>query len=152
MESGTTAPRPAIPEGLDCPEAWLALARSLVGLGRFDEAEGAFHQAILRRPLYPAAHSELAQLIWMRSGDVEQACGTLNKMIAALPDNIEFRLIKAKLLEYGDPEAAYAVLVEALEKGSTDLRAEIVAVAAPSCDGSGDGARSCRARPCARTA
>jgi tetratricopeptide (TPR) repeat protein len=126
MPSETAAPG-AQAGALVAPESWLELARKLVELDHFDEAEAAFRQAIMRRPLYPAAHSELAQLIWMRSGDAEAACIVLNDAIAVQPDNMDLRLIKAKLLEHSDPEAAYAALAEALGNGATDLRAEIVA-------------------------
>lgn len=126
MESETAAPE-APSRALVAPESWLELARRLVELDHFDEAEAAFRQAIAHRPLYPAAHSELAQLIWMRSGDADAACATLNHAIAVQPDNMDLRLIKAKLLEHSDPEAAYRALAEALANGATDLRAEIVA-------------------------
>ena len=71
---------------------------------RLSESEKLSQQAIARRPVYPDAHSEMAQLIWMRSGDIDQSCAALNAVIVARPNDLDFRLIKSKLLEYaGQP-------------------------------------------------
>ena len=52
-----------------------------MGLGRFDEAEDAFREAIRRRPNYPDAHAELGQLIWMRTQDVAAASEALDEAL-----------------------------------------------------------------------
>ena len=143
-ESEAAAQR-AFAKGLDTPEIWLILARALVALGRYDDAEAAFQQALTRRPIYTAAHSELAQLIWMRSGDIGKACTAVDAVIAARPNDTDFRLIKAKLLEYGDPDAAYGVRAEAMTKGAADTRIDIVAAQAALGRRSRGGPGSCRA-------
>ena len=128
FEESEDAARRALAQGLDAPEVWLVLARALMGLAQFDAAEEAFRQAILRRPRFPQAHSELAQLIWLRTGDAAAACATLDIVIAANPNDPNFRLVKAKVLEYaGQPHAAYEQLADVISPGPSDPRIEIVA-------------------------
>jgi len=120
--------RAALAKGLDAPETWLVLARALQGQGRFDEAEQAFRQSITRRPAYADAHRDLAQLIWMRTENLEAARGSLEGAIAANRGDIPLRLAMAKLLEYaGEPEAAYRELDKALVDGLPDPRIDIAA-------------------------
>ena len=72
------AARRALAKGLDAPETWLVLARALLGQGRAAEAEDAYRAVIARRPDHVEAHGELAQLIWMRTDDVEAAAIALD--------------------------------------------------------------------------
>jgi tetratricopeptide (TPR) repeat protein len=122
------AARRAFSKGLDAPETWLVLARALQGLGRFDEAEDAFRQAIGRRPAYADAHRDLAQLIWMRGEDLAAARAALDQAIAVNPQDIPLKLAAAALLEYaGQPEDAYAILDRGLNDGLPDPRLDIAA-------------------------
>jgi tetratricopeptide (TPR) repeat protein len=101
----------AFDKGLDAPETWLVQGRSLVGLGRFDEAEDSFREAIRRRPHYPDAHAELAQLIWMRTEDADAASEGLDEALRTRRDDLALTLVKARLLEYAVGEgAAYEIL------------------------------------------
>ena len=61
----------ALSIGGDAPETWLVLARALQAQSRFDEAEDAYRQALLRRPGYGDALRDLSQLVWMRDADLE---------------------------------------------------------------------------------
>jgi tetratricopeptide (TPR) repeat protein len=109
------AARRAISKGGQAPETYLVLARALRALGRYDEAEQAFRAAIQRRPLYADAQGELAQLIWMRTGDAAAAAAPLDAALRAYPTYEFLYLKKAELLEYaGDVEGAYAVIAAAL--------------------------------------
>jgi len=104
----------AFSKGLDAPETWLVRARSLQGLGRFEEAEQAYREALRRRPAYADAHGELAQLIWMRTEDSGAAAETLNAALRANPSDIALVVKKAQLNEYAaNPRLAYATLGEA---------------------------------------
>jgi tetratricopeptide (TPR) repeat protein len=96
----------AFDKGLDAPETWLVQGRSLMGLGRFDEAEVAFREAIRRRPHYPDVHAELGQLVWMRTQDVAAASDALDEALRSRPDDPPLTLVKARLLEYAEGEAA----------------------------------------------
>jgi tetratricopeptide (TPR) repeat protein len=109
------AARRAFAKGLDAPETWLVHARSLQGLGQFDEAEDAFREAIRRRPAYGEAHADLAQLVWMRTEDATLACEALDQALRSDPANGPLSLAKAKLLEHvGDRDGAYALLSRAI--------------------------------------
>ncbi len=101
----------AFDKGLDAPEAWLVRGRSLSGLGRHDEAEVSFREAIRRRPHFADAHAELAQLVWMRTEDVEAASEAVDEALRARRGDPFLTLVKARLLEYavGD-EASFEVL------------------------------------------
>ena len=111
----------ALARGLEAPETWLVQGRSLSGLGRFDEAEASFRKAIERRPTYIDAHQDLAQLIWMRTEDVETASRDLNAALRLFPSDAALVLAKARLFEYAAGDlAAYSVLAEPAASRSHD--------------------------------
>ena len=66
-EEAEKAARRAIALGIPAPETRVVLARALQDLNRLDEAERSLEEALALRPVYPAAHRDLAQLRWMRS-------------------------------------------------------------------------------------
>lgn len=116
--------RAALSIGGDAPETWLVLARALQAQSRFDEADDAYRQALLRRPGYGDALHDLSQLIWMRDADLETACAPLDVAIAVSPATPLLRQIKAKLLEYaGEGERAYRTLVAGPLDGPGELAA-----------------------------
>ena len=116
--------RAAMSIGGDAPETWLVLARALQAQSRFDEAEDAYRQALLRRPGYGDALRDLSQLIWMRDADLEIACAPLDAAIGVSPATPLLRQIKAKLLEYaGQSERAYRTLVAGPLDGPGELAA-----------------------------
>lgn len=110
--------------GGDAPETWLVLARALQSQNRFDEAEAAFAQAVRRRAGYTDALRDHAQLIWMRTGDLEKALAPLNE----LPSGAEaprLQVIKARLFEAaGDPRGGYDLLTR---EAATDPEIQITA-------------------------
>ncbi|HEX4179672.1 MAG TPA: tetratricopeptide repeat protein [Caulobacteraceae bacterium] len=121
FQEAEAALRRAFAKGLDAPQTWMALGRALQGQDRFDEAETAYRQALARRPGDAAAHAELAQLTWMRSGDAARAGAALDGAIAAYPADSGLRSAKSRLLEYaGDREGAYRVLVGGLSVREAD--------------------------------
>ncbi|WP_165799681.1 putative 2OG-Fe(II) oxygenase [Sphingomonas oleivorans] len=104
----------AIAKGLDAPETWLVLARALQGVGRLDEADGAFRAALARRPGYVDAHRDLAQLRWMRTGEMAAATSALDDVLARSPTP-ELTLVKARILRCaGNDIGAAAVLAAGL--------------------------------------
>ena len=122
------ATRQAFTKGLDAPETWLVHARALQGLGRLDEAAAAYSEAILRRPTFADAHGDLAQLVWMRTEDVEASSQALDRSIAAHPDDPGLRLKMARLLEYtGQPREAYDALMAAPAVVRADPPVEVAA-------------------------
>lgn len=105
------AARRAQSKGLGAPESWLVLARALIGQYRHDEAEAALRKALALRPGYVEAHTELAQLVWMRTEDKAQALAALDAAIRASPSDAGLALRKSEFLDYvGDRHAAYSAL------------------------------------------
>lgn len=122
------AARKTIALGLDVPEVRLVLGKALQGLRRYDEAERAFEAALAARPIDAAAHLELAQLRWMRTGDASAALARLDQAIARYPTAANLRLIRGTVLTFaGDHAGADATLEEALKQAPDDLLIRIAA-------------------------
>jgi len=103
--------------GLDAPEVWLVLGKALQGLRRYDEAENAFKAALARRPNYAAAHLDLAQLRWMRSGSQDEALAALEAALRQHSGDAGLWLIKSTVLSFAaDRAAADATLEDALRR------------------------------------
>ncbi len=106
---------------LDAPESWLVYARSLSAVHRFDEAEAAFRKLLERRPLDADGYRELAQLIWMRTGDRERALAPLNAAILANPTVASLHLSRAQVFgQTGDEKTEYAIIKEAARLAAHD--------------------------------
>lgn len=97
--------------GIDQAEAWFIAGTAAMGEGRYDDARQAFRNACEREPLYADAQRELAQLIWMQTGDVAAASAQLDAALQRHPDASVLLTIKASLhLTAGDPAGALALL------------------------------------------
>lgn len=117
--------------GLDAPEVWLVLGKALQGLRRYDDAEKAFLTAVARRPNYAAAHLDLAQLRWMRSGRQDDALSVLEAAIRQHPEDPGLRLIKSTVQTFaGDHAAADATLENALTASPNDVLLKLAAARA----------------------
>ncbi|MGF7151113.1 putative Zn-dependent protease [Sphingomonas zeicaulis] len=96
---------------VDRPETWLVLGRALQSMARFDEAEEALRAAAHRRPGYVDALRDLAQLIWMRGGDLAAARTVLARNGCEPAVAARLRAVEARLIEAaGDGAGAYALL------------------------------------------
>ncbi len=125
------AARRALAKGGDAPETWLVLGRSLISQSRLREAEDAFGQALARRPSYADALRDLAQLIWMRTGDADQARKPLDRALAAAPgDGVLLALRSAILLDIVGPEVAYGALEPGIASNTPGLSLAAAAAAA----------------------
>src|SRR3569833_1733379 len=103
-EEAETAVRRAIAGGMDEAPVYALLGRILGKLGRREEAETAWRKAVRLAPSSPQAQRELADLIWMRTGDVQEARAALD----AAPQSHEIAAITVRLLRAaGDDRAAY---------------------------------------------
>jgi tetratricopeptide (TPR) repeat protein len=142
MADAAEAAQRAISFGFAPPEAHLLLGRALQRSGDLDGAEAAFEAAIASRRAFAAAHRELAQLLWMRSGDLERATERLNVAIAAHPADTELRDVLMRLLKAAGDESgaqsAAAGLLETMPPGAgrrlfeaqeADLRGDYAAAA-----------------------
>lgn len=101
----------AFTKGVDAPETWLILGRCELALGDLDAADAAFRQGIRRRPDMYDAQRELAQLLWMRTGDLGAATTEVERALASAPGNVALLIVKAQALEFaGRPEDAFALM------------------------------------------
>ncbi len=88
-------------------------ARSLLALERFDEAELALRECVRLDPRRAEAHDRLAELIWMRTGDILEATRSLDQALGKLPHDDALRATKAALLQgAGEARSAFACLAE----------------------------------------
>ena len=100
------ATRRAIASGMDDAHSHLLLGRLFNKQGRLAEAEAAWRAAIARDPASPQGHRELAELVWMQTGDLDKARAALD----AAPQTAEFVTITVHLLQgAGEERAAYAL-------------------------------------------
>lgn len=100
------------------PEASFVLGRALMGLARFDEAETAFRSVVQARPDHQQAQANLMEVVWMRSGDVEQASRAIDRALRSQPDLAGLRITKARLLMSARrPGDALEVIDEGLARG-----------------------------------
>jgi tetratricopeptide (TPR) repeat protein len=88
-------------------------ARSLLSLERFDEAELALRECVRLDPRRAEAHDRLAQLIWMRTGNIVEATRALDQALEKFPHDDALRSTKAALLQSaGDARGAFECLAE----------------------------------------
>lgn len=85
VAGAVAAARRALDRGGTAPETWLVLARALSALGRLDEADRAFDEALARRPAFEPALRDKAQLIWMRTGDADAALAPIDACLRVSP-------------------------------------------------------------------
>jgi tetratricopeptide (TPR) repeat protein len=103
--------RAAFSKGIDAPETWLLLARCEQALVRLDASEKAFREAIRRRSGMVDAHRELAQLIWMRTGNLSAALADVDAGLRTAPRDIMLAFVKAQTLEFAErAEDAFAAV------------------------------------------
>jgi tetratricopeptide (TPR) repeat protein len=88
-------------------------ARSLLSLERFDEAEAALRECVRLDPRRAEAHNRLAELVWMRTGNILEATRALDQALEKFPHDDALRATKAALLQgAGDARGAFACLAE----------------------------------------
>ncbi|MGA0607861.1 putative 2OG-Fe(II) oxygenase [Phenylobacterium sp. VNQ135] len=120
-EEAEVTARRAMGLGLGAAETRLVLARALQQQHRFDEAEAAFREALAIRSDYQDAHTELAQLIWMRTRDRTAALAMLEGGVAAHPAHAGLRYALAVARQFtGDPAGARAVVEGGLHGAAYD--------------------------------
>jgi tetratricopeptide (TPR) repeat protein len=88
-------------------------ARSLIALERFDQAELALRESLRLEPRRADAQDSLAQLVWMRTGDIGEATEVLDQALERYRHEDALWATKAALLQgAGDARGAYACLAE----------------------------------------
>ncbi len=116
-DEADAAARQAQRLGLNAGETWLVRARSLMALGRFEDAAAAFRETLARKPADPTLHREFAQFVWMRTGDRAQAVERFQAALAAHPDDLALRLALAHVLrQTGDGDGGLALTLDAARR------------------------------------
>ena len=86
-------------------------ADSLMALGDLAAAEAALREALTIEPRLSDAQTELAKLVWARTGDRAQATATLDRATQTFANDDALLAAKAAVLQgAGDPQGAYRVL------------------------------------------
>ena len=108
--------RKAFKLGLNAPESYLVYGRCLAGNQELDEAEVALKHLVRLKPLDHDAHRELAQLIWMKTGDRDKALAVLNAAIQANPTVGGLHIARAQVYgQTGDHETEFAIVSQAAD-------------------------------------
>ena len=102
--------------GLDAPQTWNVYARALQAAGDHDRAEYAFRQSLMRVGGDPAVASELANLVWMRRGDLAAADAVLDQAFHAGGSPTALLLAKATMYEAAGDLPRAATLLEAANR------------------------------------
>ena len=114
--------RHAIANGANTPETRYLHARTLIATDRADEAERLLREIVDTRPRFADAHNNLAQLIWMRTGDVSAAAEHIDRALQSHPDDNALAAIKANLFTAaGDVRAALASIEDRADSASADV-------------------------------
>jgi tetratricopeptide (TPR) repeat protein len=88
-------------------------ARSLIALEKFEQAELALRECIKLDPRRAEAHNSLAQLVWMRTGDIVEATRVLDRALETYRHDDSLWATKAALLQgAGDARGGYACLLQ----------------------------------------
>ena len=91
----------------------LTHARSLITLERFDEAESALRECLRLEPRLAEGHNSLAQLVWMRTGNMSEATRALDEALEKFAHDDALWATKAALLQgAGDVRGAYSCLAQ----------------------------------------
>jgi tetratricopeptide (TPR) repeat protein len=86
-------------------------ARSLIAQGALESAESALRDCLKLEPRLIDAQNNLAQLIWMRTGDIAQATDAFDRALQTFDNDDALWAAKAAILQgAGDARAAYACL------------------------------------------
>ena len=106
------------------PTAALCLthARSLITLEQFEQAELALNECVRLEPNLAEAHNSLAQLIWMRTGNIVETTRALDQALEKNGHDDTLWAAKAALLQgAGDARGAYACLANRAARPQSPL-------------------------------
>ena len=106
----------ALARGFRTGTLCLTYAKSLMAEGANERAETALRDCLRLEPRLPEAHSSLAQLVWIRTGDLAQATEALDQALRTFANDDGLRATKAAILQgAGDLRGAYDCLAPRVE-------------------------------------
>jgi predicted Zn-dependent protease len=109
-EAGQVAHR-ALARGFRTATLCLTYAKSLMAEGSNARAETALRDCLRLEPRLTEAHSSLAQLVWIRTGDLAQATEALDQALRTFANDDALWATKAAILQgAGDARGAYECL------------------------------------------
>ncbi len=107
----------ALARGFRTATLCLTYAKSLMAEGANDRAETALRDCLRLDPRLAEAHNSLAQMIWIRTGDLAQATEALDQAIRMFSNDDALWATKAAILQgAGDARAAYECLAPRAER------------------------------------
>ena len=107
----------ALARGFRTATLCLTYAKSLMAEAANDRAETALRDCLRLDPRLTEAHNSLAQLIWMRTGDLGQATEALDQTLRTYGNDDALWATKAAILQgAGDARAAYECLAPRVER------------------------------------
>lgn len=93
------AARRALAKGMDTPGVRFVLGRALFDAGCVEESESELRVVVQRAPTRIDAHTSLADVVWMRTGDIAAATAALDAGLHQSPGFSALRRVKSRLLE-----------------------------------------------------
>lgn len=116
MEAVQIAHR-ALARGFRTATLCLTYAKSLMAEGANERAETALRDCLRLEPRLTEAHNSLAQLVWMRTGDLGQATEALDQALRRFTHDDALWAAKAAILHgAGEARSAYECLASRLER------------------------------------
>jgi tetratricopeptide (TPR) repeat protein len=110
-DEAETVARNALARGHKTAALYNTLARSLIAKGDLKHAETALRDCVRLEPRLVDAQNNLAQLIWMRTGDIGQSTAVFDQALQSFPGDDALWAAKAAILQgAGDARAAYSCL------------------------------------------
>ncbi len=122
--AAVVAARRALAKGMDTPGVRFVLGRALFDSGRMGESESELRAVLSRAPAHTGAQTNLADVVWMRTGDIVAATAMLDASLRDTPGLAVLRVAKSRLLETaGFAELAYKEVAIGLgiEPNNVDL-------------------------------
>jgi uncharacterized protein (TIGR02466 family) len=147
----------ALSRGSQSVALYNTYARSLIAQGDLERAESVLRDCVRLEPRLAEAQNNLAQLIWMRSGDLAQTTAEIDRGLQTFDSEDALWAAKAAILQAGgDARAAYECLAPRVARAGTPpmlfIRAGLAALEFDSAIALGLAERALQAMPANSTA
>jgi tetratricopeptide (TPR) repeat protein len=107
----------ALTRGFRSATLCLTYAKALMAAGANDRAETALRDCLRLEPRLAEAHNSLAQVVWIRTGDLAQATAALDQALHRFGDDDALWATKAAVLQgAGDARGAYECLAPRVDR------------------------------------